>query len=309
MIIDGHSHFGIDYYAGNIDIKKYLEYASKLGVDVALLMPPPSPAHYNNSKINKILKVIYKEDFIYVPNKNPFINMNYYYNDLIKKFQNETNIKLVFIPYVQPMLDEYELLKKLIIDFAPPFIKINGIQSGVIPDRIDSKFIKLIKEYDIPLIIHTQYQKEYNDPFIGNNIIKEINKPLNWALFLKDNHVKGILNHGCGLDDKTIDIVNNNDNIYVALGPDLAISCNNNRIKPVLDSDDKLDYLKRLKLLINYKKIIFDIDYNWNITDINCNINEVERIKTVFNDEESESILGNNILKLSKKLQRDINNK
>lgn len=41
IVIDGHSHFGNDYYHGFSDLNQYIENVKKNVIDYSLLMPTP----------------------------------------------------------------------------------------------------------------------------------------------------------------------------------------------------------------------------------------------------------------------------
>lgn len=304
-IIDCHSHFGNDYYKGNITIDDYLHHISNMGVNLSLLMPVPSPKAENNEKILKV-KYIKNKGFLYSPNVNPFINMNYKYYDKLIKYKNTSDKKLIYVPYIHPILDKVNKLEELINYIHPAFFKINGVQSCVNPKNVPKEFINLLKKYNIALIIHTQYQNQYIDSFDGNRIIKKINHPYQWAKFLINNEISGILNHGCGLDIDTLNLIKDYKNILVALGPDLALLKNNNRVSINLDKNNQLAYLYNLKKLISYKKIVFDIDYNWNIIENKDYLDDVERVKKVFSQFECEYIFNKNILSISKTLQKEL---
>jgi len=301
-IFDAHSHFGNDFYNGEIKIDNYLEYISQMNINMSLLMPTGSPSE-NNQKILKIKYDNSSKKFIYFPSRNPFIKMNYDYYDSLKKYNRGCQTKLIYIPYVHPVLDDCKLLEQLFYYINPCAIKINGVQSCVIPREISQKFIKLIKYYDIPLIIHTQYQKKYDDMFGPNNIIKKLNHPYEWGQFLIANNLKGILNHGAGLDPRTLELIKDNKNILIGLGPDQTIT--DNRVSVIQDIDDQLWYLHNLKKYISANKLVFDLDYHWNLSNNICN-NDVERIKMVFNEQESQEIFSDNLLSISKKLQLEI---
>ena len=104
-------------------------------------------------------------------------------------------------------------------------------------------------------------------------------------------------------------LMGNNDSQEEERNKDDEISSllkNNNRVSINLDKNNQLAYLYNLKKLISYKKIVFDIDYNWNIIENKDYLDDVERVKKVFSQFECEYIFNKNILSISKTLQKEL---
>lgn len=58
-----------------------------------------------------------------------------------------------------------------------------------------------------------------------------------------------------------------------------------------------VNYLKYIRENLHWSKIIYDADFNWNVTNPNSlDYDSVLRIKEIFGDFESSKILGDNLL-------------
>lgn len=177
----------------------------------------------------------------------------------------------------------------------PVALKFHGFSGGFFANDVKHDIIEVIKYYDIPLIIHTSVYK-YNYGY-GYDTKYWRNKcsPKNWFEFLKQHNLKGTLNHGACLDEYVIKMINKSENIMIGIGPDYDIS--NDPFKVVTDKNiyNKIGYLKLLKKMANPEKLLFDVDYNWNIgNNDDLDIETIYRVKKNWNYVDSENILGKN---------------
>lgn len=311
MIIDAHSHIGEDYYCGCVSIDGYIQYCKKNGVNIGLLMPTPWPQYKNNN--DKITSLLwehnnYKEKkYYFLVNqakkrieKNPYKIINYKYNEIVKK-NNSKSVQLYFIPLIHGILDESTYLEKMLYDLNPIAVKMHGFGSGFSPTEINSNIIKILKEYNVPIILHTSvYNYDYGYGASTKYWRNECH-PYKWLEFLLENDLKGVLNHGACLHENTLKIVNETEKIKVGLGPDLDISKDFFKVDIPKEKYSKIEYLKYLKQNLLSSKILFDVDYNWNIDENGyLDYSSIQRISNVWNKEDLENILYKNALNFFK---------
>ena len=301
LVIDGHSHCGMDIFHGETNIDDYILFANKSMIDVGLIMPVPSPCKELGNIDSRNMRWEYQYDKItHYGIRNPFLELNYKLNDLLIQKSND-KLKLKCIPMFHPILDDIKLFEQMINDIDPVALKIHGIGSGVMSDDISQEFIRIIKKYELPLILHT-------DCDLGDNLdrsmiyVRNINNAKKWTEFLIQNEIFGTLNHGANLDLSTFDIVNNTPFVKVALGPDNVSCIDSNRLYIDCNGDYK-KYLKILRDFLDVSKIIYDADFNWN-KDGDCD--SVSRIMELFSMDELDYIFSQNILNHYPKLKKSL---
>ena len=163
--------------------------------------------------------------------------------------------------------------------------KIHGIACGVNPKDIDEEFFRLLEKHNIKILVHTDYSKE-------DNILSQ-NSAMNWLDVLQKYKIRTYLAHAVRLDDKAIDIVNNDYRYIVGLGPDQLLGKNGQNY---VDTDCFLDYCFSK---FDENKIVFDIDYPWNLQDkedYNLEWNSVDRVKEILGEEQSQKVLKRNMI-------------
>lgn len=308
IIIDGHSHIGNDYFHGYTDLNRYIELMNKTNIDYALLMPTPSPMKIINSIKAKYLGwYIHKNEILYYsdvnPNNlsNPYKEVNY---ELYGNVLNTDNKQLFFVPLVHPILDNVNYLESMLKELDPVAFKIHGIGEGIDPKNISSDFTDFIKKQNIPLIIHTDFDNGMKIFRYDTYLLRNLNRATKWIKYIKENKIKAVLNHGCALDKNAFNEINESNLIKVGLGPDLIIEYDVDRLN--VNVSDKIKYLELLKKQLNNDKIIFDIDYNWNINPIKkqMDFEYLERINSIWNDNKIQrQIYSSNILSHFEKLK------
>ena len=308
LVIDSHSHVGKDIFHGESTIDGYIDFAKKSRINVAVIMGVPSPCidlkdpstRFMYWKFNGINMEFYGK-------KNPFSEMNYELNELLKEKSSDA-LQLLFVPTFHPILDEIEQFEKMLVITDPVAIKIHGIGSGVGPDDISQDYIELIKKYELPVIVHVDC--DFGKGSQSLQYVRNINRAILWAKFFERNKIKGILNHGASLDLDTFELVNNSDYLRIALGPDKIACIDNNRLFFDCQSDYK-EYLRFLKKHLDTSKILYDTDYNWNKMKGQVDDYEsVERVKEIFgNGSDAADILSNNLLNFNPKILKKIRRK
>lgn len=308
LVIDSHSHVGKDIFHGESTIDGYIDFAKKSHINVGIIMGVPSPCidlkdpstRFMYWKFNGINMEFYGK-------KNPFSEMNYELNELLKEKSSDA-LQLLFVPTFHPILDEIEQFEKMLVITDPVAIKIHGIGSGVGPDDISQDYIELIKKYELPVIVHVDC--DFGKGSQSMQYVRNINRAILWAKFFERNKIKGILNHGASLDLDTLELVNNSDYLRIALGPDKIACIDNNRLFFDCQSDYK-EYLRFLKKHLDTSKILYDADYNWNKIEGQVDDYEsVERVKEIFGDgSDAVDILSNNLLDFNPKILKKIRRK
>ena len=274
-IIDSHSHIGFDYLWGEANIDTYINLLKFQNISSALVMPTPGNVIVGTKNLRYFYWTFDKGKYIYNSDlslKNPYKELNeYVYNKVNDK--EVRDIKLYFIPLIHPVFDTPTHIKKTIERYNPVAIKFHGIAGGFWPEIVKSNVIEKLRYANLPIIIHTDYSHFPNVPI---EKLRALNNPYNWANFIIRNKLKGYLTHGSRVDFKTFELVNNNDNLVIGIGPDLKIS--NERSRWVNYSSK--EYLKILKDYVSHNKILFDIDYSWNVIgkEKKLDYNAVERV-------------------------------
>lgn len=308
MIIDAHSHVGKDYYFSGTTLESYDDFCKKNNIDIGLLMPMPWPVYedddkevcslvweHENYKLIRYYKLVNENGEIVKKEvvSNPYKNINEYYYNLITN--SKTNTKIEFVPLIHGALDEASYVEDIIKKFSPVAIKFHGFSSGFFKEDVKPELVKVIRYYDVPLILHTSVYA-YNDGYgFETKYWRNKCSPNNWAMFLLENNLRGILNHGACLDTEITNLVNKCDNIMIGIGPDLDISLDPYKVLTPREEYLKRGYLNILKELVNPEKLLFDIDFNWN-TDNHGNIDDksIGRILNTWSYSDSEKILYKN---------------
>ena len=292
-IIDCHSHIGKDYYWRESNISEYLKIMEKQKIDLSLLMPVPGQVipdmpnkRYFFWTANGKNNIRFHSDCCFQEIINPFAQVNDYIHEVVSL--NNKNKNLKFIPIIHPLLDTPEHIISIYEKYQPVAFKIHGVACGIGPKDIPEKVIRILKKIDLPIIVHTDYCENPKTPI---EYIRFKNNPYDWALFFIINDIKGYLTHGCRNDLKTFELVNKNDNLVVGIGPELKISNQKNRWVNKINKP----YLEIIKSGLSIDKILFDIDYSWNIDcDDNIDYKPVDRLSEHFNEEEKCKILSKN---------------
>ena len=306
MIIDSHSHFGRDFYCGKISIEEYISCCNKIGVTTGFLMPSPWPIYTKDCK--EITSLIWEHQN-YVNKryfrledgtnkieifKNPYYEVNYSYNDFLKNVDSSVN--LMFVPLMHGVLDNAEYFEKMLDDINPPAVKIHNFGSGFSIDKINMDLVDIIRSKNIPLIIHTSvYNYDYGYGASTRYFRNECH-PYLWAKFLVENNIRGVLNHGACLNKEAINLVNSSDNLMIGIGPDLDISRDFFKVDIEKDVYLSNNYLCLLKNISSANKLLFDIDFNWNLDGEKYDVQQINRLIEIWNTDEIEKILCKNAL-------------
>ena len=296
-IIDAHSHFGNDLFWPNKGTaEEYIENAKEKGIDTCLAMPVPSPVineddkqiilSYNEKEGNELIHYMIetsKEGKKKIPNQkgfNPYKKAN---DMLYKMIQDHKDFHFEYVPLLHPYYYSEEDIVENINRGARVF-KIHGIAAGVDPKKIDPEFFKLIDKYNVNLILHTDFSDK--DDLLSKN------SALNWLEALHPYMIKSYFAHAARLDRKAAEIIRDDNRYVVGLGPDKILS------EPGQNPKYVNDYLDYCFSVFGPDKVIFDMDYPWNIKnskDYSKDWDTIDRINEHLNEEEKQKVYRKNI--------------
>lgn len=302
-IIDAHTHFGKDNFWPNEGMyteycknSKYVSEIFGMSVPCPIILKEDGTKtilsyyeldnkefkHYQvETKEGVINKTLQKKD------QNPYKEANdYIYNLSLKENKIRINYVPIIHPYFYSIDDFTEHIKK-----GAQIFKIHGVACGVNPQKIDSHFFETIEALNIPLIIHTDYSDDEN--------ILSYNNALNWLKRLEPYNIKVFFTHALRLVENGADIINKDNRYIIGIGPDRILNTKGQT------SHYTNDYLKYCFSRYDIDKIVFDIDYPWNVININNlnydweSVNRIEQLGLDFN--EKEKIFHKNIKKFIRK--------
>lgn len=266
-IIDCHSHFGKDvFYPIEGNIEEYVNKAKRLGITdcFAISVPCPyleidgtvvKPAIFKLNSQNQIVGHVcitenqskISEDLLQ-EGVDPYYKSNLMLLSQIRKVQD---FKFHFVPLLHPYFYNKENMVKYVKSGAVAF-KIHGFSSGIHPEQIKSDFFKTLEKLNIPIIVHTD--PSHNKGFAGNNAT------MNWIKAIKGFDIKVFFAHAGRLNKEFIKEVNKDSRYVVGMAPDALISSDKNRLDIQVDN-----YINAFFESFDENKIVFDIDYPWNI--------------------------------------------
>jgi len=277
---------------------------------------PVTPKHCWDFEEGKIIlswkyqdeRHIYYSEIFQITNrdmKNPYKEINEYYFDLIQKY-NLSN-RLLFVPIIHPILDTDEYLESIIQKLDPVAIKIHSVGTVCSPKDIRESYTNVLKKYDIPIIVLTDYNNGYFDDKTGVKEAVEAANALDWFNYFDKNKIGGTLNHGATLNIEVLKKVNESNYVMVGIEPSIYFGGNYGRLNIDKDIYNNLGFLKTLKEYLLSTKLIFDVDYDYNRTkehDIDYQV--VSRIKETWNNDDLDRILFKNALKQYPKILNKI---
>ena len=310
MIIDGHSHIGNEKFNNRAEIKldDYINFINKVGIDKGLIMPVPCPivpSNCNGLNEGKTLltwkyngaKHIFLSEVEQLQNRglvNPYKEINDYYYSLIKDHHLDT--RMIFVPIIHPILDTDEYLEELILTMNPVAVKIHSVGTACSPLEIRKSYTAILNEYDVPVIVHTDYN---NGNFNKNKGVYEAVKKAEatmWFDYFEKHKIRGTLNHGATLNLDVFDKVNNSRFVRVGIEPSIYFGSNYGRLNIDKKIFDDLGFLKTLKKYLSSSKLIFDVDYDYNRTlGQELDYDVVNRIYDIWGND-AEDILSSNAL-------------
>lgn len=298
-IIDCHSHFGEDvFYPLDGDMQEYIKQTKNLGITDCFAMSVACPKLENKETIVKpVIFKLNKENQIIGhvcetesnnvvcerplnEGEDPYYESNM---NLLHQIRKEGDIHFHFVPLLHPFFYSEKNMIKYISQGAVVF-KIHGFSSGVHPKDIKLGFFRILEKLNVPIIVHIDASNNYG--FAGNNA------PMNWINSIKDFNIKVFFAHAGRLNSEFIKVVNNDSRYIVGMAPDALISSDKKRLDVDVDN-----YIKKFFDSYNENKVVFDIDYPWNVNnweskDLDWGF--LDRIKNICQERNLEKYLKSN---------------
>ncbi|MFH1802974.1 MAG: hypothetical protein ABH864_06025 [archaeon] len=282
---DTHSHIGADARntdTSSGDLERYCAAAKEKNITRAVLIGVPLPRYQTaegvytpvNWEVDRMKMNTYSE--IVGPDgksvrgpvrENPFAESN---ERLAREVEeaSSSDLSLHFAPHVHPLLDTQEHLKS-VLKKKPIAVKIHGSSWGIDPRDIPAEFFEAVRKYDVPLILHTDYNTQPHD---GRQLIQRANDPLNWINVCREYEVRASLAHGLRLCEESWEKVKESgDQFLVGFGPRLTT-----REEDIEGFDPKRgyrvkkrggDYVTDLMEMADPSKLAYDVDFAWNRND------------------------------------------
>ena len=168
---------------------------------------------------------------------------------------SSTDLKLDFVPHVHPLLDTEMHLNET-LEKKPLAVKVHGSSWGINPKDISPSFFQTLKKYNVPLIVHTDYNQ---DPQNGRHLIQKMNDPLVWIDLCQRYGVRASLAHGLRLCQESWKKVSKSGGQFiVGFGPKLDTK-QSHRVKTT-----GVDYTPALLGMADLSKLTYDVDFAWN---------------------------------------------
>lgn len=271
--IDAHGHIGPSYLGPQSDLRDYVSNASKIGVVASIVSPGPTPVVIKDGNENfpclwkyESGKVIYfqqqnegGESKQTEANSNPYHDVNV---EMFKKVKGVREIKMYVMPIHHPILDTTEEVKQMVKVYPSIALKLHGISTFTGPEDVKMETIDLLRKEGKPIIVHTDtYTGAPQSPI---HIAYQKNDPIKWVNWARQTGVKTLITHGARLSDEAIALANQTPNVKVGIAPDLLIMSEPERLFIKTS-----DYLTELLSRVNPEKLLFDIDFGWNVSERN----------------------------------------
>lgn len=283
-VVDSHSHIAYEteeeIVGKNIMMpclpvfSEYEDLAHKNSVDKVLFAPCTSPMIIN--KVKHFTKVYYLWEYIngkyeyfsvIVDNgkilkmaisQNPYKEVNEKIYNYLKKLRSDISVE--FIPAISLYFDTPQYIEKILSSNFKG-VKVHGISTGIYDlKKINTDILLLLKKYNVPLVIHTDY---FTNPKTPIEYLYCENNPINWLRLLLKYEIKGYLVHGCRLSSECSRIMKDNKGQFLTgISPDILLQNEPNRLMSMTNN-----YLDTLLNIFDIDMVAFDLDYNWNYTD------------------------------------------
>lgn len=310
-MIDAHSHYG-RRHTDTFESLIYFRKCNELGVNTSILMTMPSPViRIEQEQANYIFHEHHDIiDLINLSNVKEFDYHTFIRNNRVRPVEFckgitiNGNLHLAPIeedPYLLPNLRLLEKFKdisnvRLALFLHPNFtsqsvfeyaanskvvaFKLHGTAGCFVPTDIHQDIISAIKYSDLPLIVHTDYDRNppaYKREFILGNM------PMHWIKFAQRHGFRIYLTHGARLDTDVLEEINGSERFLIGTGPAMRMAEQSHKLKSQVNRTE--DYLVWLVNQIKEDNLAFDFDYPWNIEDGVLDWNDLERLKKIIKDE------------------------
>lgn len=277
--IDAHGHFGRSFLGPECSIHRYVIEAKKLGIVATIASPGPTPEVIEDDRIirpclwevrgstvgyfRQEIDLSTGEDHIRDSKSNPYHETNLRLIEEARKHnQGNTGHKILIMPIHHPILDTPQEVKSLLSLDDTIALKVHGIATFTGPQDIPQSTIDLLNTVGKPIVVHTDmYRVEATHDI---HTAYQVNDPVSWVNWARDSGVKTLITHGARLSPEALSLAESTSNIVVGISPDILLMAEPNRL-----SQDTDDFLFELFSAVSPKKIVFDVDYGWNVNERN----------------------------------------
>ena len=207
-------------------------------------------------------------------------------------------LQLFFAAKIHPMLDD----ETCVDDFVGnelACLKIHGISTHSDPTIFPQWVSDIAHHYDLPILVHTDYYDGPIDESMDAETREHLelyskNHPLPFIQWALRNKLRVAINHGANLDQESIRIINNEEDLIIVYGPDSLIELDKERLATPTD-----DYAKTLFEYANPDKVAFSTDFAWNVNDRgtwkDMRWDSIDRIRALLSEDDQKKVLGDNI--------------
>lgn len=308
--IDIHSHIFPAFDGPDSDFELYKEKAKDIKVESSCLAPGPCPKFIKGNQTfypclweledgnisYKKVTSSEKGEISERADPNPYKSSN---ENLFKTIRVANKLdgftKFYATPLHHPILDTEDEIERLCQQEETKGIKVHGIASYTSPADIEDKTIEMLKKFDLPLIVHTDY---FDNPQNTIQRAYQKNNPEGWVDFAIRSGVKLVALHGACLSYRAIEKAKKQSNIRIGISPDLLMMTEPERLEKETDN-----FALDLFRMADPSQLLFDIDYSWNVNgrgdwenqDWNMEERYVRAAKEAgYSDSDIESIFKNN---------------
>ena len=274
--IDAHSHFGKSFLGPESNIDVYLTHAQEIGVVTALASPGPTPEiHSTNGIYYPCLWEVTNGVITYfqqwgdvdgtllkknIADKNPYHGVN---EELFKKVSKLIyGPKIYVMPIHHPKLDTLLEIKLMLEQRPSVALKVHGISTFTGPEDISPTVIDILRKTNKPIVVHTDLY--FGEAAQDIHRAYKLNDPNKWVEWAKETKIKLLITHGARLSETAINLAKKLDNVRIGIAPDLLLMSEPERL--ALPTEEYLEFLLKT---VPSDKLIYDIDYGWNVSERN----------------------------------------
>lgn len=271
--IDAHSHIGKTYLGPKSAIDIYIQHARIMDIIASVIAPGPTPEatipNTNSIYYSCIWKasldkgVEYVQQWIQNGNivreepaeKNPYAHAN---RALFALSHQITKPRIYVMPLHHPILDTESEVKAIINNPNTVALKIHGVATYTGPENIANFTIDELKRVGKPVVVHTDlYSPLETNPF---HVALNLNHPTKWIQWSRETGIKTLITHGARLVPEAIELASSSKTVMIGISPDLLLMSEPDSLSAKTDN-----FLHYLMYIISSKKLLFDIDYGFNV--------------------------------------------
>lgn len=273
--IDAHGHIGPSYLGPDSDLRDYLLNARKIGVVASIASPGPTPViRENGEEYFPCLWNYEAGNVSYFQQRNRKLDepevrpaeINPYHDVNMSLFNRVKNpfgeLKIYVMPIHHPKLDTKEEVSQMLVEKPSIALKLHGISTFTGPEDVTNSTIDLLRKTNKPIVVHTDTYTSTPQYPIHEAYLR--NDPVKWVSWAQDAGVRTLITHGARLSPEAIKLAHQTSNVMIGIAPDLLLMSEPDRLAIKTN-----DYLSELLSRVNPDKLLFDIDFGWNVSERN----------------------------------------